>query len=106
MVSEVFVGTEWMRDAVCRASDEELTTWGRQPDSDPFFDGSWSGADYEEQRGADQELLEPTRELCSRCPVTDACLKYALENDIRFGIWGGTTPRDRYTLRRRMGFVR
>lgn len=29
------------------------------------------------------------QKLCARCPVRDACLDYALTNDIRHGIWGG-----------------
>lgn len=33
--------------------------------------------------------------ICKRCPIIDACLKYALDNDERFGIWGGKSERER-----------
>jgi hypothetical protein len=40
--------------------------------------------------------------LCSGCPARDACLQDAISNDIRWGIWGGRTTRqrDRLTARR------
>lgn len=41
-------------------------------------------------------------EICRRCPVRDACLTYALENDERFGIWGGTTALQRRRLKVRV----
>lgn len=36
--------------------------------------------------------------LCAICPVLEACLTYALRNEM-FGIWGGTTPTERQALR-------
>lgn len=36
---------------------------------------------------------------CRRCPVTDACLDYALAADERFGVWGGTLPEQRRAMR-------
>lgn len=36
------------------------------------------------------------KRICSGCPVTDKCLEYALsEPRERFGVWGGTSERDR-----------
>jgi len=29
------------------------------------------------------------KSICARCPVRDACLDFALENEMRFGVWGG-----------------
>ena len=41
--------------------------------------------------------------ICGECPVRDTCLEYALANQIEFGIWGGTTERQRRALvRQRM----
>jgi WhiB family redox-sensing transcriptional regulator len=37
---------------------------------------------------------------CARCVVRDRCLEWALENDIRFGIWGGLTEDERRALRK------
>ena len=40
------------------------------------------------------------KEVCNSCEVKPQCLKYALDNDERFGIWGGTSERDRRKLRK------
>lgn len=32
---------------------------------------------------------------CARCEVVNECLKYALDNQISFGIWGGKTEAQR-----------
>lgn len=49
---------------------------------------------------ATRELLE----VCSRCPVTDECLEYAVEferNMIKLiGVFGGRTALERYRARR------
>lgn len=39
------------------------------------------------------------KRICAVCPVTYQCLTYALPNDWP-GVWGGTTPNERKTLRR------
>ncbi len=36
---------------------------------------------------------------CNSCPVSSDCLRYAMENDIEFGVWGGTTETERKRLR-------
>lgn len=60
-------------------------------------------------RGADPDLFFPGSEgdpndalkICAGCPVRDACLEWALETRIRYGIWGGETERERRRLLRR-----
>lgn len=45
---------------------------------------------------------ESTREakaICGGCEARPDCLEYALDNDIRHGIWGGTSERERKKLR-------
>lgn len=37
--------------------------------------------------------------LCKTCPVMTDCLSWALTNDEKYGIWGGTTPLDRDRLK-------
>jgi WhiB family redox-sensing transcriptional regulator len=39
--------------------------------------------------------------VCGECPIRRACLDWALETEQKFGVWGGTTPKQR----RRMGLV-
>jgi WhiB family redox-sensing transcriptional regulator len=36
--------------------------------------------------------------LCNSCPAISGCLDFALENEIEFGIYGGTTPKQRQKL--------
>lgn len=38
--------------------------------------------------------------VCAVCEVTADCLEYALDNDERFGIWGGLSERERRKLKR------
>ncbi|MDR3116830.1 MAG: WhiB family transcriptional regulator [Bifidobacteriaceae bacterium] len=35
------------------------------------------------------------KNVCTNCVVKAECLEYALTNDIRFGIWGGKSERER-----------
>ena len=47
----------------------------------------------------------PVREakrICVGCDVRVECLNYALDNDERFGIWGGLSERERRRLKRRI----
>ncbi len=58
--------------------------------------------------GVDPELFFPERgettrhakAVCSRCLVCQECLEYALANAEKFGVWGGTSERERRKLRR------
>jgi WhiB family redox-sensing transcriptional regulator len=58
--------------------------------------------------GIDAELFfpdrgEPTRHakaVCAGCEVRAECLDYALETGQKFGVWGGTSERERRSLRR------
>lgn len=36
--------------------------------------------------------------ICRRCLARDECLAYALEHDVRDGVWGGTSPKERQRL--------
>jgi len=65
----------WRELAACRGADFDL-----------FFPG----------RG---ESAEPARQVCTRCPVRQPCLDYAISNRIVHGIWGGLAERERRALR-------
>jgi len=41
--------------------------------------------------------------LCRQCPVRTQCLAYAMENNERFGVWGGLSPRQRRRLKSEYG---
>ncbi|MGH2731307.1 MAG: WhiB family transcriptional regulator [Actinomycetota bacterium] len=40
------------------------------------------------------------RAVCADCTVRLECLEYALNNKEQFGIWGGTSERERRRLRK------
>jgi len=40
---------------------------------------------------------------CAACPVRRQCLEFAMDNDVLFGIFGGTTAVERSQLRRFAG---
>ena len=66
----------WMDDATCQETDPE--------------------AFFPEKGGS----TRPAKRVCSACPVRAECLEFALENDERFGIYGGMSERQRRTLKR------
>jgi WhiB family redox-sensing transcriptional regulator len=67
---------EWQSNARCHEADPEI-----------FFP----------ERGGSSKLA---RAVCSKCEVKTKCLEYALNNKEQFGIWGGTSERERRKLRR------
>jgi WhiB family redox-sensing transcriptional regulator len=46
------------------------------------------------------ESASEARWICQHCPVCAECLDYALRTGQRYGIWGGTSERDRRKMRR------
>ena len=58
--------------------------------------------------GSDNSLFFPSQgedyrdaiQVCSDCPVRVDCLAAALENDEKYGIWGGKSEKQRRQLRR------
>jgi WhiB family redox-sensing transcriptional regulator len=58
------------------------------------------------QTGTDFFFPEPgssareAKRICGMCESRSACLEYALNNDERFGVWGGLSEKERLRLRR------
>ena len=75
--------TTWMDIAACRTVD-----------ADVFFPDPHPGP------GVDRSSYSEARAVCDRCPVTAECLDYALRNHEKYGMWGGTTPKQRRTMKR------
>ncbi len=74
-------------------SDEDALAWQAdslcaQTDPEAFFP---------EKGGSTRDA----KKICTSCEVRANCLEYALENDERFGIWGGLSERERRKLRKR-----
>lgn len=36
--------------------------------------------------------------MCAECPIAQKCLNFALDQEIEFGIFGGTTPQERKVM--------
>ena len=67
----------WQSDSLCAQTDPE--------------------AFFPEKGGSTRDA----KKICASCEVRTRCLEYALENDERFGIWGGLSERERRKLRKR-----
>lgn len=66
----------WQEQALCAQTDPE--------------------AFFPEKGGSTREA----KKVCLTCDVRAECLEYALENDERFGIWGGMSERERRRLKK------
>ena len=45
------------------------------------------------------EATRPIKLVCGACPVVKPCLEYAMKNGEKFGVWGGTSERERRRMR-------
>ena len=66
---------DWMAYALCAQTDPE--------------------AFFPEKGGSTHDA----KIVCQACAVRADCLTYAIENDLRYGIWGGLSERERRKLR-------
>ena len=59
----------------------------------------------EDNSGCNQkERVSRVYELCGKCEVKEECLNYALDNNEKFGVWGGLgEKRRRYLRMERLG---
>jgi WhiB family redox-sensing transcriptional regulator len=69
---------DWYGDALC----------AQVGDYDEIF--------YPEMGGSTRDA----KKVCAACPVRERCLEYALDNEERYGIWGGLSERARRKLER------
>ncbi|PZH04254.1 WhiB family transcriptional regulator [Streptomyces sp. NTH33] len=85
------------------------TIQGMHPETISPADNAWQDRALCAQTGADFFFPEPgssvreAKRICGMCEMRSACLEYALENDERFGVWGGLSEQERRTLRRADG---
>ncbi|TQJ56935.1 transcription factor WhiB [Streptomyces sp. SLBN-115] len=75
-------------------------------DTIPTPDLGWQREALCAQTGAEFFFPEPgssvreAKRICGMCEMRSACLEYALDNDERFGVWGGMSEKERLNLRR------
>ena len=65
--------TRWMDNAKCNMDD---------------------GIVWFPQQG-ERHLTAIAKNFCGDCPVRQRCLKWALDNEIMYGVWGGQSPYER-----------
>jgi len=69
--------------------------------TEPSMSMSWqkraacAGLETEIFYPATDEEADLAKEICTECPVREACLEYALSTREKEGIWGGCTERER-----------
>lgn len=73
---------EWQRWAKCRGQGWETWFPSKQGRDAPFV------------------VTEEARKICGGCPVRKACLDFAIDNNIDFGVWGGESVNARQRIRR------
>ena len=75
-MNDVFNKPAWHAHAACSAANPSL-----------FFP-------------AHGESMEDAKAVCQACPVRSECLRYAIANGERYGIWGGQSAFERRRNRR------
>ncbi len=75
---------DWRQHALCREEDPDL-----------FFPVGTGGPALAQ--------AEDAKSVCRRCPVMQRCLRWAMESGQEYGVWGGTSEKDRQSLRRTAG---
>jgi WhiB family redox-sensing transcriptional regulator len=70
-------GDDWRDEGACR-----------QVDPDEFFAKS-------------THAVRKAKRVCDGCPVRQQCTQFALDNDERFGVWGGLSQKELRALRSR-----
>jgi len=71
---------DWHRDAACLGQADQLFFGASEPDIRPPYNlGD----------------IKKAKTLCGGCPVSALCLRTALENREEYGVWAGTTRKQR-----------
>lgn len=72
---------DWRLDAACRDEDSEL-----------FFHPEGESGDAKRRR------ISAAKAVCGRCTVSLICLEKAVAKGEAYGVFGNTTPEERYPL--------
>jgi len=83
MVSDVTFDVRfstWREDAACLDIVDEVSFF---PDAE------------------DLSAIARAKAVCATCPVASECLTWAIETNQSEGVWGGHTPKERRSIRRR-----
>jgi hypothetical protein len=72
----------WRANGVCRSEPARKLNWHPEPN--------------------DTKMRARCKAVCFSCSVRTECLAYAISN-YEFGVWGGTSERERKRLRKQIG---
>jgi len=101
------VASRWAFETGCRGRDlkfgEIVLDWRDKSaclsvDPELFFPVGNTGPAVEQ--------IDRAKAVCSRCPVTEYCLQYALDTNQDSGVWGGLSEDERRALKRRAARAR
>lgn len=89
-----------MNSATCRIQTGPSGPPSRRPEPQAWRDaGSCKGLPATMFFPGQGESVVEAQAVCAACAVAIECAEYALASNQRFGIWGGTTERERRRLR-------
>lgn len=84
------VEEKWREEAACRDKPVDL-----------FFPAVSKIHDRFNEYGREaMEAIAKAKAICATCPVSGACLDYALKLPEKHGLWGGLDERQRAKLRK------
>ena len=75
------MNNDWITKAACQGKGSEL-----------FFSDSTF-------RKINKKMIEQAKNVCKTCSVSAECLAYAINQDERFGIWGGYSSKELSVLK-------
>ena len=75
------MNNDWIEKAACQGKGNEL-----------FFSDSTF-------RTVNKKMIEQAKNVCRTCSVSADCLAYAINEDERFGIWGGYSSKELSALK-------
>jgi WhiB family redox-sensing transcriptional regulator len=71
---------EWVKQAECAGMDDSVFFGSKEAHVRPALTVS---------------EIKTAKAICSKCPVSNECFKFAVKNRERYGIWAGTSGRTR-----------
>jgi WhiB family redox-sensing transcriptional regulator len=76
------MNNKWIEEAACQGKGSEL-----------FFSDSTF-------KTINKKMIEQAKNVCRTCSVSADCLAYAINQDERFGIWGGYSSKELSILKK------
>jgi hypothetical protein len=88
------IAPQWFNEEKDKTA--KCTMFPATPACDPWFG---EDEDSSDESGEAKAICHGTYDG-RPCPLLESCLEFALVNNERWGIWGGTTPEERTKLRK------